>query len=91
VTWVVVACDRPRSITYANVSGNNCAGLVRVVCGPSQGGTTAKVRYDMIALSDDGRAAPHEFATHYQQYVRQWQDAIAAAVAASGAGRRDYP
>jgi hypothetical protein len=86
VTWVVVACDRPRSITYANVSGNNRAGLVRVDCEPSQGRTTAKVSYDMTALSDDGDAALHEFAAKYQQYMRQWQDAIAAAVATSGGG-----
>ncbi len=83
VTWVVVACDRPRSITYANVSENNRAGLVRVVCEPNHGTTTAKVSYDMTALSDDGDAALHEFAAYYQQYMRQWQDAIAAAVAAS--------
>ena len=37
----------------------------------------------MTALSDDGDAALHEFAAYYQQYMRQWQDAIAAAVAAS--------
>jgi hypothetical protein len=83
VTWVVVACDRPRSISYANVSENDRAGLVCVRCRPSRPGTTtAKVGYDMTALSDDGDAALREFAANYEQYMRHWQDAIATAVPA---------
>lgn len=81
VTWVVVTCDRPRSITYANLSGNDRAGLIQVCCCSSQGGTTtARVSYDMTALSDDGDAALHTFAAQYEQYMTHWQDAIAAAL-----------
>src|SRR5207302_5091768 len=55
VTWVVVACDRPCSITYANVSENDRAGLINVSCEPTDDGTTiATVSYDMTALSDEG-------------------------------------
>lgn len=87
VTWVVAACDRPRSITYANVSGHDRAGLVRVSCEPDQGGTTtAKVSYDMTALSDVGEAALREFAASYEQFMSHWQDAIAAALATPGEG-----
>jgi hypothetical protein len=86
VTWVVVACDRPRSIAYASVSDDDRAGLVRVGCDPhGSGATTAAVSYDMTALSADGDVALREFAAHYEQYMRQWQDTIAAAVRASGA------
>jgi hypothetical protein len=85
VTWIVVACDRPRSITYSNVSENDRAGLVRVTCEPNRDGTTtARVIYDMTALSDAGDASLHEFAAHYEQYMKHWQDAIEGAVAASG-------
>jgi hypothetical protein len=81
VTWVVVACDRPHSISYANVSQDDRAGLVRVRCRPNRSQTTAEVSYDMTALSDDGDAALREFAVNYEQYMRHWQDAIATAVA----------
>ena len=87
VTWVVVACERPHSITYANVSDNDRAGLVQVRLQPDlSGATTATVGYVMTALSDEGDAALHEFAAQYQQYMSQWQDAIAAAVSASDGG-----
>jgi hypothetical protein len=82
VTWVVVACDRPRSITYCNVSENDRAGLIHVSCEPEhEGTTTAHVTYDITALSDDGDASLHEFAANYQEYMKHWQDAIGAAVA----------
>ena len=81
VTWIVVACDRPRSITYCNVSDHDRAGLVQVSCEPNgDGTTTAHVTYDMTALSDDGDASLHEFVAHYQGYMRHWQEAISAAV-----------
>ena len=83
VTWVVVACERPSSITYANVSAGERAGLVRVVCAPAgRGATTATVTYEMTALSDEGDTALHAFAAHYEHYMEHWQDAIASAVAA---------
>jgi hypothetical protein len=85
VTWVVVACDRPRSITYSNASGNDRAGLIRVSCEPNRDGTTtAHVVYDITALSDDGDASLREFAAHYEQFMQHWQDAIARAVAPPG-------
>jgi polyketide cyclase/dehydrase/lipid transport protein len=86
VTWVVVARRRPHSITYANVSEDDRAGLVQVRCEPDgSGATTARVSYEMTALSDDGDAALHEFAAQYQQYMQHWQDAIAAAVSPADA------
>ena len=83
VTWVVVASDRPRSITYANVSDGDRAGLIRVVCEAEDfGRTTATVSYQMTALSDAGDAALHAFAEQYPQYMRHWQDAITACISA---------
>jgi len=85
VTWVLVACDRPHSITYSNVSENDRAGLIRVSCEPNGDGmTTARVVYDMTALSDEGDASLREFAAHYEHFMRDWQSAIARAVAPPG-------
>ena len=84
VTWVVVGCERPHSITYANVSEDDRAGLVGVRLESNlSDATTATVSYDMTALSHEGEAALREFAAQYQQYISHWQDAIAAAVSAS--------
>jgi hypothetical protein len=86
VTWIVVACNRPHSITYANLSENDRAGLIRVCCEANQDDTTtAQVIYEMTALSDDGDAALHEFAAHYPQYMSDWEHAIGAAVLAGDA------
>jgi len=77
-TWVVAACERPRCITYANVSERSRAGLVRVCCEEDRDGTTtARVTYDMTALSEDGDASLSEFAAGYQQFMEHWRDAIA--------------
>jgi hypothetical protein len=77
VTWVVVDCEPHRSVTYASVSENDRAGLIRVSCEPyDDGTTTANVTYDMTALTDDGDARLHQFAAHYQEFLAHWQSAI---------------
>ena len=85
VTWVVVDCQPHRSITYANVSENDRAGLIRVSCeADDDGTTTANVTYEMTALTDDGDARLHEFAAHYQRFLAHWQSAIEDALSANG-------
>jgi hypothetical protein len=82
-TWVVVDSEPGRSITYANVSENDRAGLVRVSCEPAHDGmTTANVTYDMTALSDDGDTRLRQFAAHYPEFLSHWQRAIDDALSA---------
>jgi len=84
VTWIVVDCDRPSSISYCNVSQGQRASVIRVCCEPdTDGATTAHVIYDVTALSHQGDASLHEFAARYEQYMNDWQEAIAAHIAAS--------
>jgi hypothetical protein len=81
-TWIVVARDRERSITYSNVSGAGRASLIRVSCEPErEGTTTATVTYDITSLNESGAAWLHEFAAGYPQYLEHWEHAIAAALA----------
>ena len=81
-TWIVVARDRERSITYSNVSEAGRASLIRVSCEPGPDGTTsATVSYDITALNESGAAWLHEFAAGYPQYLEHWEHAIAAALA----------
>jgi len=85
LTWIVVACERPRSIIYANVSENDRAGLIAVSCEPGHHGTTiANVRYEMTALSDHGDARLQRFAADYQAYLAHWQSAIQQALSEDG-------
>lgn len=85
VTWVVVDCEPRHSITYANVSDNDRAGLIRVSCEPNHDGTTtADVAYDMTALSDEGDARLRQFAAHYHQFLAHWQSAIDDVLSAGG-------
>jgi hypothetical protein len=84
VTWVVVGCEPPRSITYAQVSEHDRAGLVRVVCERGDNGTTiAKVTYDITSLSDDGLTRLKAFAGHYEEFLDRWRCSIASALKAS--------
>lgn len=85
-TWIVAACDRPRSIAYCNFTDLDRASLIRVSCEASPDGTTtAHVSYDVNALSDEGEQVLQEFATHFEHYMAHWQEAIAACV---GGGSR---
>lgn len=85
VTWVVVGCEPGQSITYANVSEGDRAGLIRVSCEPNQDGTTtANVTYELTALSDEGEARLHQFAAHYEQFLAHRQGAIDDAVSNPG-------
>lgn len=81
-TWIVVARDPHRSITYSNWSDAGRAGLVSVLCEPKpDGSTTATVTYDITALSESGAAWLSEFAAGYPKYLEHWEDSIRAALA----------
>ena len=88
VTWIVVACEPPRSIMYASVSHNDRAGVIRVSCeGDHHGTTIANVTYEMTALSDKGDARLQQFAANYQRYLAHWESAIHEALSAGGGAR----
>jgi hypothetical protein len=85
VTWIVAACEPPRSITYANVSHDDRAGLICVSCeADHRGATVAKVTYEMTALSDRGDARLQQFAANYELYLAHWETAIRDALSAAG-------
>jgi hypothetical protein len=46
--------------------------------GGPDGTTTARVTYDITALNDQGAGQLREFAAGYDEYLRPWQNAIAA-------------
>ncbi|HUY49607.1 MAG TPA: hypothetical protein VMV92_28470 [Streptosporangiaceae bacterium] len=91
-TWVV--CDREpgQSIRYARISYGQNAGTVTVTLDRSGAGTpdrggagrVATVSYDLTALSDEAAADLADFADHYQQYLRHWEQAIADAARGTG-------
>jgi hypothetical protein len=81
-TWIVVACDPHRAITYSNVSDEGRAGMIHVRCDPDPDGTTvATVTYDITPLNERGARWLSEFAAGYLQYLEHWQKAIRAALA----------
>ncbi len=81
-TWIVVARDPQRSVTYSNVSEAGRASLIAVSCEPRPDGTTtATVSYDITALNESGAAWLQAFAAGYPQYLEHWEHAIAAALA----------
>lgn len=86
-TWVVVACEAGRSISYARIAGAvggaaapgaaaANAGTVTVTLEPTDAGTVVEVTYDLTALSSTGADALAKFAAGYPEFMRSWQAAI---------------
>lgn len=79
-TWVVVARDPGRSIVYARVGHGDRAGTVAVELAPAADGTTlARVTYDLTALTASAEPALAAFEAGYDEFLRHWTAAIAAA------------
>jgi polyketide cyclase/dehydrase/lipid transport protein len=81
-TWVVVAREAGRRISYARVTPGVRAGTVIVELQPTAGGSRVTVGYELTALSDDGRAELDRFAEAYPEFLRSWQTAIETWLAA---------
>ncbi len=82
VTWVVVACEPGRSVSYANMSENIRASLVHVVCEAAADGTSiAHVTYHVTALSAGADEELATFAAGYGSFLESWRTAIDAALA----------
>lgn len=83
-TWVVVARDRPRRISYARVAPGDRAGTVTVRVEPAGGFAEVEVEYALTALAPSSEAALAEFADGYAAYLTEWERAIAECVALRG-------
>jgi hypothetical protein len=82
-TWVVVAREPERSMTYANVLPGERASRITVVCEPDgNGATIAKVSYQLTPLSKSGAKWLKHFTAHYPQFMKHWETAIARALTA---------
>jgi hypothetical protein len=81
VTWVVCAREPGRSIRYARIIPGQDAGTVSVALGrqPGWAGPVATVSYDLTALSEAAADGLARFAAGFPQFLRHWEEAIAAA------------
>ncbi len=83
-TWIVCGREPGRSLRYARLAHGLDAGTVTVTLdgGPVPGGSrVATVDYDLTALSEEGAAGLAGFAAGYREFLRHWEEAIAAATA----------
>ena len=81
-TWVVCARDAGRSVRYARIAHGRDAGIVTVTLdeGAAPGEPRmATVDYDLTALTGEAAADLARFADGYPRFLRQWEEAIAAA------------
>jgi hypothetical protein len=81
-TWVVCAREPGRSVRYARLAQGRDAGTVTVTLddgtGPDES-RVATVEYDLTALSAEAATELARFAAGYPQFLRHWEEAIAAA------------
>ena len=76
-TWVVVTREPGRRMSYTRVVAGRDAGTVTVDLAAGDGGTTATVTYRLTALTPAGREHLARFAAGYDDYLREWEEAIA--------------
>jgi hypothetical protein len=80
-TWIVVWRRRGEKIEYARVTPGDRAGIVSVSCSDAGDGTTsARVTYDLTALTPDANAALDQFADDYPDFLERWRQSIAHAI-----------
>ncbi len=81
-TWVVCAWEPGRSVRYARIAHGRDAGTVTVTLDdrtPAGESRVATVDYDLTALSGEAADGLARFAAGYPQFLRHWEEAIAAA------------
>jgi hypothetical protein len=77
--WVVAERAQGRRIAYARVTPGSRAGTVTVtVSDDTRGGATVQVTYELTALSPQGAQELRGFADGYPDFLRSWEEAIAA-------------
>jgi hypothetical protein len=77
--WVVVDSS-DRAMRYAQVVPGVRAGTVNVQCLPDGQATRAEITYDLTALTHAAQAALQHFADGYDDFLREWERLIAAAL-----------
>jgi hypothetical protein len=79
--WVVA--DRSASsMRYARITPGVWGGTVEVSCSEDGAHTVAEVTYDLTALSPGAEPGLRDFADGYEDFMGEWERAIAAALAA---------
>ena len=76
-TWLVLAADPGRSVSYARVTPGDRAGTVTVSLEAAGGGSDVEVTYLLTALTDEADQALDDFAHGYPEFLSEWQTAIA--------------
>lgn len=77
-TWLVTDRVPGRRIAYAQVIPGERAGTIAVTLEETEGGSEVEVVYELTPLSETGAHHLVQFAGRYGDYLRSWQDAIAA-------------
>jgi Polyketide cyclase / dehydrase and lipid transport len=81
VTWVVTSSTPGEHIAYVHTIAGDRVGIVDVSLAPGTGGTDVTVTYDLTALSPAADDHVADFASHYPEFLRGWETAIARTVA----------
>jgi Activator of Hsp90 ATPase homolog 1-like protein len=77
-TWLVTDRVWGRRIAYAQVMPGDRAGTITITLEATEGGSEVEVVYELTPLSETGAHHLEQFAGRYCDYLRSWQDAIAA-------------
>jgi hypothetical protein len=77
-TWLVTDRVRGKRIAYAQVIPGDRAGSITVSLHATEAGSEVEVVYELTPLSEAGAHHLNQFADGYGDYLRSWQDAIAA-------------
>lgn len=79
-TWLVTDRVWGRRIAYAHVIPRERAGIITVTLDATERGSEVEVVYELTPLSEAGAHHLKQFADSYRDYLRSWQDAIAASL-----------
>ena len=79
-TWIVLAREPGRAISYARVTPGERAGTVSVILDRDGAGSRVTVTYELTSLTPEARDGLRAFAAGYGEYLNSWEGAIAAAV-----------
>ena len=79
--WTVTERERGYRIAYARVTPGHQAGTVTVRLTAAGDGSEVEVTYQLTALSDAAGRHLADFADGYDEYLRSWEEAIAALLA----------
>jgi Polyketide cyclase / dehydrase and lipid transport len=82
--WLVTEREPGRRIGYSRVTPGHQAGTVTVRLAAAGGGSEVEVTCQLTALSDAAVRHLADFADGYDEYLRSWEDAIAALLATKG-------